>query len=274
MSAHTPEQTADPDDLIAEGLAADTSGWDFERFDGRMVSTPPPWDYRALIDAAAGPDTATLLDLGTGGGEWLAGWLDGRTTALPRVVAAESWPPNVPVAGRRLAPLGVTVVHTDGALDNVDQGPADRSGRLPFRGASFDAVVNRHSSYRPEEVARVLRPGGTFVTQQVAAGDGTLHRLLDLPVPPAGDWTLRYAVNQAAEGGLTVVDAGVGADVTTYHDVAPLAWYLRQVPWAVPGYDPVRDPDRLRRVQRYIDTHGPLEIRRHHFWLRAIRRTD
>lgn len=274
MTAHASPGTA-ADDLIAEGLAADTTGWDFDRFHDRMVTTPPPWDYRALVDAATGAATDCLLDLGTGGGEWLAGWLCDRAGVRPpRVVATESWSPNVPVAGRRLAPLGVLVVRTDGALDNVEQGPADHSGRLPFRHASFDVIINRHESYRPQEVARVLRAGGTFVTQQVAADDGVLHRLLGLPAPPAGDWTLRYAVNQAAEGGLTVLDAGVGADVTTYHDVAPLAWYLRQVPWAVPGYDPVREPDRLRAVQRHIDTHGPLEIRRNHFWLRATRRTD
>lgn len=274
MSAHTSPRT-DADDLIAEGLAADTAGWDFDRFDDRMVTTPPPWDYRALVDAAASPDLGCLLDLGTGGGEWLAGWLADRTDGRrPRVVATESWSPNVPVAGRRLAPLGVLVVRTDGALDNVEQGPVDHSGLLPFRAASFDVIINRHESYRPQEVARVLRPGGTFVTQQVAADDGALHHLLGLPAPPEGDWTLRYAVNQAAEGGLTVLDAGVGADVTTYHDVAPLAWYLRQVPWAVPGYDPVREPDRLRGVQRHIDTYGPLKIRRHHFWLRATRRPD
>jgi SAM-dependent methyltransferase len=262
------------DAYIAEGLAADTAGWDFDRFATRMSTTPPPWRYGRLVDAAVGTGTGTLLDLGTGGGEWLSGWLSRRPAGRRprRVLAIECWAPNVPVAARRLARHGVLVVAADGAQDNVEQGPADRSGRLPLADRSIDVIINRHESYRASEVARVLRPGGTFLTQQVACGESDLHRLLDLPEPEAGDWTLRYAVNQAAEGGLTVLDGGVGTDVTAYHDVAPLAWYLRQVPWAVPGFDPARDAERLRAVQHRIDADGPAEVRRRHFWFRAIRR--
>jgi len=40
----------------------------------------------------------------------------------------------------------------------------------------------------------------------------------------------------------------------------------------VPGFDPARDPDRLRAVQRTIDRDGPVQVRRQHFWLRATRR--
>jgi cyclopropane fatty-acyl-phospholipid synthase-like methyltransferase len=68
---------------------------------------PLPWDYTATVleHARRSPD---LLDLGTGGGEWLA--------ALPyrpaRTVATEAWPPNVSVARGRLKPLGTEVVRT------------------------------------------------------------------------------------------------------------------------------------------------------------------
>ncbi|MGA8115215.1 MAG: class I SAM-dependent methyltransferase [Actinocatenispora sp.] len=260
---------------IAEGMAADVTGWNLDRFGDRMTTTSPPWDYRELVDGAVSAAPGSLLDMGTGGGEWLADWLSSRRDApCSRVVATESWPANVPVAAGRLAPLGVTVLRTDGALDNVDQGPSDRSGLLPFQAGSFDVVINRHESYRAREIRRILRPGGLFVTQQVVAGEEDLHRLLDLPVPQECRWTLRYAVDQAAEGGLTVLDAGVGTDLTTYHDVAPLVWYLRQVPWAVPGFDPKRDVERLRAVQERIDRFGPVPVRRSYFWLRATRRSS
>ncbi len=257
---------------LEEGMAADVTGWDFARFDGRMTSTPLPWDYGALVDDAVRTAPGVLLDMGTGGGEWLARWLTGRTSGPTLVLATEAWPPNVPVAARRLGPLGVTVLRTDGASDNVDQGPSDRTGRLPLLHDSVDVVINRHESYRTHEVDRILRPGGLFITQQVAAGENDLYELLGLPQPPVGRWTLRHAVDQAAAGGLTVLDAGVGVDTVTYHDLAPLIWYLRQVPWAVPGFDPARDTGRLRTVQQHLDRHGPVRIRRPHFWLSATHR--
>jgi SAM-dependent methyltransferase len=260
--------------VIAEGLAADTAGWDFGRFAGRMVVTAPPWDYHALVEDIVGPDTSALLDMGTGGGEWMAGWLSGRPTRPAMTVATECWPPNVPVAAGRLKPFGVTVVRAEGAADNIDQGPDDRSGRLPFRSGRFDVVINRHESYRPAEIARVLRPGGMFLTQQVATGGRDLHELLGLPLPDPGCWSLRYAVDQAAAGGLTVLDGAVGEELTVFHDAAPLLWYLRQVPWTVPGFDPSRDLNRIRAAQRHIDQHGPVQIRRPHFWFRATRRPD
>ncbi|MBN2306211.1 MAG: class I SAM-dependent methyltransferase, partial [Anaerolineae bacterium] len=40
---------------------------------------------------------------------------------------------------------------------------------LEFPTESFDVVLNRHAPAHPAEVARVLKPGGTFITQQVGA---------------------------------------------------------------------------------------------------------
>jgi SAM-dependent methyltransferase len=42
---------------------------------------------------------------------------------------------------------------------------------LPLADATFDLVINRHESFDAREVQRVLRPGGTFITQQVGAQD-------------------------------------------------------------------------------------------------------
>jgi hypothetical protein len=33
------------DELMAEGLGAPFSGWDFSWLDGRSVTTAPPWSY-------------------------------------------------------------------------------------------------------------------------------------------------------------------------------------------------------------------------------------
>ena len=89
--------------------------------------------------------------MGTGGGERFSRLCDGyRGTA----VATEGWPPNVPVAAARLAPMGVQVVHASGL-------------RLPLADGSIDLVLNRHEELDPADVARVLRPGGRVLTQQI-----------------------------------------------------------------------------------------------------------
>jgi SAM-dependent methyltransferase len=135
--------------------------------------------------------------MGIGGGEWLSS-LPGR----PAHVATESWPPNVRVAAARLRPLGIGVVHDEGAVDNVAQHRGEPRGRLAFREGAFDLVVNRHEAFVAEEVRRVLRPGGVFVTQQADWGSRRFHELLGLQPPTVEEFRLELALKEVTDAGL------------------------------------------------------------------------
>jgi len=215
------------------------SGWDFSHLDGRWQTDPLPWDYGAIVAARLRPDD-DLLDLGTGGGEFL---LSLRHPPA-RTCVTEAWPPNVALVRQRLVPLGITL------------GVTGDDDRLPFPDARFDVVLNRHESYDPAEVARVLRPGGTFVTQQVGGDNGhdlALVLLPGLPDPPAGGdlATHRAAVERA---GLSVVRAEESYPVTRFFDVGAVVFYARVIEWEYPGFSVERCyeallglNDRLRR---------------------------
>src|SRR3954453_6304737 len=96
------------DDVGAEAEAAPIDGWSFSWLDGRATEERPPWGYaRSLVPRVAA--ASGLLDVQTGGAEGLGGGRDAVPT-LPAVLGAtESWPPNVVLARRRLAPFGGTV---------------------------------------------------------------------------------------------------------------------------------------------------------------------
>lgn len=87
----------------------------------------------------------------------LSGW---RANRLPaRLAATESWPPNAELARHRLRRFGVAVSEV-----------ADEA-RLPFDDGLFGLTVSRHPVVTQwAEISRVLRPGGTFLSQQVGAG--------------------------------------------------------------------------------------------------------
>ena len=89
-------------ELIAEGDAVPTAGWDFSWFDGRATEERPRWGYSRLI-AERLRQARSALDVQTGGGEVLAEALrTGETRTgghCPAVLAAtESWPPNLDIA--------------------------------------------------------------------------------------------------------------------------------------------------------------------------------
>ncbi len=218
--------------------------------------------------ARASPD---LLDMGTGGGEWL-----GQLPVHPRLtVASEAWPPNVEAAARTLRSVGGYLVQDEGALDNDEQLVSQPRGRLPFRAGAFHLVVNRHEAFVAGEVARVLAPGGVFMTQQVDNGnlDDCCSLLGRADPPPAASW-LPLAVAQIRAAGLTVEDARVGVETYRFADVGAFAWYLKAVgplhdDWT--GFTIESYRDAFARLDAQVRAGVPLEIRQRRLLVRAHR---
>ncbi|MGH7921253.1 MAG: SAM-dependent methyltransferase, partial [Candidatus Dormibacteraceae bacterium] len=151
--------------LAAEAEAAPMEGWDFSWLQGRATEERPPWGYQRLLSRrlAAVP---SVLDVQTGGGEVLAGALARAERRPSRVAATESWAPNRERAGANLAPFGGLVTE------------APDAGPLPFGEATFELASSRHPTVTIwPEIARVLRPGGGYLSQQV--GPGSNRELTD-----------------------------------------------------------------------------------------------
>jgi SAM-dependent methyltransferase len=238
--------------LVREAESLEFEGWEFSALADRWEEADPPWRYRDLV-AERLETTGSLLDMGTGGGGFLSG------LSLPeRTVATEGYPPNLPVARERLAPLGVEVV------------PVPETDALPFRDDAFETVINRHESFDPEEVARVLAPGGAFLTQQVGGEDLLeLNEALGAPVNEYVGWSLGRAVEGLKAAGLRVVRAEEAFPETRFRDVGAVVGYLRAIPWQAPDFEVTRYDEALRTLHERIVREGPLEVRAHRFLIEA-----
>ena len=252
------------DELVTEALTAPFSGWDFSWLDRRSWTEPLPWDYSARV-AALARSARTMLDMGTGGGEALSRLPD----RAPRTIATEAWPPNVPVAGRRLLPLGIPVIQDEAARDNMDQNGANDGGRLPFRDGSLDLICNRHESFLALEVSRVLAPGGTFVTQQVDYHENDdLAQILGIATPEEPDSWIGLAERQVTEAGLVIEEAARAGQRIRFDDIAAVVFYLKAISWSIPGYSLEKYRNRLRAL--YEDASAwPVVASGHRFLLVA-----
>ncbi|MEU1587883.1 class I SAM-dependent methyltransferase [Micromonospora sp. NPDC005710] len=246
----------DAEDLIAEAVAAPVDGWGFGWLAGRATEERPPWGYARLVaDRMAHADAA--LDVDTGGGEVLA-----EVPRPPKLLTAtEAWPPNVEVARRVLRRVGASVVAV------APDGP------LPFRDASFDLVVSRHPVRTDwAQTARVLRPGGTFLSQQIGAG--TMRELSEAilgPLPPPNQRHPEHAVAAAEAAGLRVVDLRRATLRATFSDIGAVVWFLRKVIWTVPGFTVERYRAPLRDLHARITTEGPFVAHAQRFLIEAVR---
>ncbi len=244
--------------LVAEAATASIDGWDFSWFEGRASEEQPPWGYAHMLPARIGAADAAL-GIQTGGGEVFAEVLQ-RSIARPRALAAtESWPPNVREARRRLGPLGVTVVEPS---DDVT---------LPFAAESFDLVVSRHP-IRTEwgEIERVMRRGGTYLSQQVGPGSNLELIEFFLGTQTVGDSRSPQRARALAEAaGLAIVDLREARLRTVFHDVGAVIYFLRKVIWTVPDFSVDRYRDRLEDLHRQMTTHGPFVTHSQRFLIEA-----
>ena len=240
------------DDLVSEALRARFKGWDFSWLTGRMDRGILPWDYGSLARATL-PHATRVLDVDTGGGEFLA-----SMAPLPAAIATEPYPPNVPIATARLAPLGVDV-------------RPGRASALPVADEDVNLVLNRHGSLDATETARVLTPQGVFITQQVGSrNDLAFNDALGVPPPwPPDAHTLQSTVAALEDVGLVIDQAQEDYPLTRYFDVGAVVFQLRSVPWQVRGFDVVTSEERLRDLDAHIRRTGSFDVKNHRFLVRA-----
>lgn len=245
------------DDLVAEAEAAPTEGWDFSWFEGRATEERPSWRYAESMARRLAHASASL-DIQTGGGEVLAS----AATLPPLAVATEGWPANVAKATALLHPRGVAVV------------AAPEDAPLPFADGAFDLVTSRHPVRADfAEIARVLRPGGTYFAQHV--GPASVFELVEYFLGPQPE-EIRNSRHpdleraRAEAAGLDVVDVRAERLRMEFLDIGAVVHFLRKVVWMVPGFDVATYRPRLRALHDRIRSEGPFVAHstRHLFELR------
>ena len=230
---------------LREEDAARMKGWDFSHLRGRYEEERDlPWDYEQVVRAFLQPDKE-LLDMDTGGGEFLLslGHPHDKTSAT------EGWLPNADLCRRQLVPMGIRFEQADGG------------GPMPFADGAFDLILNRHGSYDPAEIFRLLRPGGLFVTEQVGAqNDRELVKLLlgELPLPFPRQ-TLACAAADAQSAGLRVRHGEEAFRPIRFWDVGALVWFARVLPWEFPGFSVDACRKQLYCAQEILDRDGVIE---------------
>jgi SAM-dependent methyltransferase len=237
-------------------IAKPFSGWDFSYITetGRMSSSLLSWSYGSMVLPLIQKSTA-MLDMGTGGGELLS-----KLQPFPeKVCATEGYTPNVPVAKERLEPLGVEVYQI--GEDDL----------LPFNDQQFDLITNKHESYSPSEVRRVLTEDGIFVTQQVGGSDYVdINHALGAPVNDEfSHWELVHAEKELLENGFEVLEAKEEFPIQRFYDIGALLYYLKAIPWQVPDFKSENYIAQLHEIHEMIQLKGYFDVKQHRFILKA-----
>ena len=241
---------------LEEERVAHIHGWDFSHIQGKFdEENDLPWDYEMLVKYYLKPDHE-LLDMDTGGGEFLLS----LKHPYEKTSATEAYGPNVQLCKKVLSPLGITFKE------------ADCTGELPFADSTFDLVINRHGSYNPEEIYRVLKPDGIFITEQVGAEndrDLVAQLLAIVPPMPFPEQYLDIAVEKFEETGFSIIEKQETFRPIKFWDVGALVWFANIIEWEFPGFSVQGSLDQLYDLQEKLDKTGIIEGTIHRFLLVA-----
>ena len=235
--------------------AAHIHGWDFSHIDGRAdQDLDLPWDYRQIIKQYL-HDDMKILDYDTGGGEFLLS----LEHPFDKTAATEGYPPNAELCRETLLPLG------------IDFRECNNPASIPFEDESFDMILNRHGSFHAEELYRLLKKGGIFITEQVG-GDNDMD-LVEMVLPnteiPFPDLNLNELKKVFENAGFQIIEAADAYRPIRFYDVGAFVWFARIIEWEFPEFSVDKCFERLLELQKKIDDGGCIEGTAHRYLIAA-----
>ncbi len=225
-------------------------GWDFLYLESRWQEEGLPWDYREIIQGYL-KSTDRLLDMGTGGGEFLLSL--GHPYAYTAVT--EAWAPNLKVCKEKLEPLGIHVY------------PVEDDSRLPIHTDMFDIVINRHEAYDLHEVSRVLHPNGFLITQQVGCNNNRDLSEYLIPdfVSQYSDFSLPAEKRKFEANGFEILFCDESFPEIRFFDVGAIVFYARRIPWEFPNFSVENNFRQLCSLHQELTSNGFIGTRGHRF---------
>lgn len=233
------------------------SGWDFSHIEKRMIMAPLTWSYTSKIIPYM-KNSSRLLDIGTGGGEFLSS----LNRYLPKEThATELYEPNFKLAEERLKDLGIKVHHVDS------------KSKIPFNDDFFDLVISRHANYDPKEVYRILKKEGNFITQEVGSkNDYQIKLLLQGQVKSEtnrNEGNVDYNSKKLEEVGFRIIEKKEDFPKTRIYDIGALIYWLKAIHWIIEDFSVDKYKEDLYRVHKLIGKNGFIDPQSHRFFIIA-----
>lgn len=223
-------------------------GWDYSHIEGRIIDSKPTWSCSKLIKDFLQPQDNIL-----GFGSVCGPFLMTLEHPIERIYTTANWGPSTLLESETSAPLGIS-----GVNELVRE-------MLPYGDDMFDVVVSRHESYCIEQVRRVLKSGGRFVTQQVG-GKNNLDLSLRL-IPDfeenANEHDLMSVIAELQENGFEIEYADEQFPRLRFADVGAVVYFARGLRWEFPNFSVNACFDRLLELQKELERNGYIECCQH-----------
>ena len=139
--------------------------------------------------------------------------------------------------------------------------PCSAPSQVPFEDAAFDLIINRHGSFDPGEIYRLLRKDGMFITEQVGADNE--RDLVEMVLPgtekPFPHNNLAEQREKFEKAGFQILQAEETLRPILFYDIGAFVWFARIIEWEFPGFSVEKCFDRLCRMQEILERDGKIQ---------------
>ncbi|MDL2292441.1 class I SAM-dependent methyltransferase [Acholeplasma sp. OttesenSCG-928-E16] len=241
---------------LTETFKIPLSGWDFSSFKS-IKESELPWSYYKIVKKYL-KKTSRLLDIGTGGGEFLL------TLNHPyeKTYVTEGYDINYDLCLKKLAPLGVNVYNVDG------------SSIMPFETSFFNIVINRHESYNIFDIKRILKKRGIFITQQVGyKNDQSLRSIInqnDENIKGIDEnFNCVSEANFIWKTGFRILKEEEYFPKLRFYDIFELVLFCRMISFEFDDFTLDKKIDQIYQIYQIIEEKGYFETVEHRFLIVA-----
>ena len=227
-------------------------GWDFSYLENRWDDEELPWNYEVILKKYLKPDYK-LLDMGTGGGEFLLS----LNHPYSNTSVTEKWIPNVKLCKQKLEPIGIQVKQVF------------NDSELPFEDNTFDIIINRHESFDIKEVKRILKPDGIFITQQVGGKNNeVLSKALIKDIARLyEDNTFDNNLKNLRNNLFEILYANEYSPYLRFKDIGAIVYFAKIIKWEFPNFSVENCFDKLCKLNEELNVKGYIESLEHRYIL-------
>ena len=132
-------------------------------------------------------------------------------------------------------------------------------------------VINRHDSYVENELLRIIKNKGYFITQQVG-GKNNIKINEDFQTSykfEEYDWDLNQASKKLIDAGFKIIEMKEEFPISRFYDVGALVYYLRAIPWQIGDFSIEKYYDKLKKIHKIITEDEFYDVNAHRFYIIA-----
>ena len=138
----------------------------------------------------------------------------------------------------------------------------------------FDIIINRHEAYNINEVKRILKNNGIFITQQVGGKNNQiLSKIFNKNFTSEYEYLdLNYAYEELKSNSFEILYKNEYYPYLRFYDIGAIVYFAKIIEWEFPNFSVDNCFDELCSLHKELKDKSYIESYEHRFVIVALKK--